>query len=283
MPTDVRPMQRLGMENHIWALGDEYVLRIPLRGDPAGMVVEALTVPVAREAGVRTPDLVVFDETRELTDDVYTIYERAPGHTLGTLDCDLRDMHLLLRDLAEDIVKLHHLPNPGDKLQPYHPEDSRHDFKRIVDTGRLSVADADTLEKWLDALRPALEHRPHAVFTHNDLHPWNLMAETDPLRLGGILDWSDCVWGDPAFDLIGLPLPLTISLTELYRDAGGYADEHLEARILWCWLDLALWEVADLDASVYRRCWWRWPEVGVPAISEMLRTTGGRWAELRLP
>src|SRR5689334_9720788 len=67
-----------------YALGHDYVLRVP-RKHPHFIATarkEAIVVPAARAAGVRTPMIVVFDDSRELLPVPYTIYERIHGATL---------------------------------------------------------------------------------------------------------------------------------------------------------------------------------------------------------
>ena len=58
------------------------------KGDIEALYREAIAVPAARQAGVRTPALVVFDDTRDLVSVPYVIYERVHGETLAELDLE---------------------------------------------------------------------------------------------------------------------------------------------------------------------------------------------------
>ena len=68
---------------------------------------EAVAVPAAREAGVRTPRMLVFDESLDLLPVPYSIYERVRGETLGLLDRDPAASPGVWRELGHDLALLH--------------------------------------------------------------------------------------------------------------------------------------------------------------------------------
>lgn len=81
---DWRPMPRMGIFNDIYLLNDELVVRIP-RIHPAfteAIEKEAVVIPAARRAGVRTPAVVLFDQSQELLPVPYLVCERVPGRVL---------------------------------------------------------------------------------------------------------------------------------------------------------------------------------------------------------
>src|SRR5581483_5488122 len=83
----------VGIFNTIYLLGEHLVLRVP-RNHPKAFAClrkEAVAVPAARRAGVRTLDLVVFDDTQELLPAPYAVFERVRGETLGLLYREPRD------------------------------------------------------------------------------------------------------------------------------------------------------------------------------------------------
>src|SRR5205823_2240742 len=76
-------LPEVGIFNAIYALGSDLILRIPRnhRAFTDAARTEALAVPAARAAGVRTPELIAFDASLELLPVPYTIYERVHGET----------------------------------------------------------------------------------------------------------------------------------------------------------------------------------------------------------
>jgi aminoglycoside phosphotransferase (APT) family kinase protein len=86
----VEPLPTSGIINTAYLLGDRHVLRVP-RDHPGHVEQarrEALAVPAARKAGVRTPRLVAFDDRLDLAPVPYTLYERVRGVALGDLDLE---------------------------------------------------------------------------------------------------------------------------------------------------------------------------------------------------
>ena len=76
---EVRPILS-GAANRAFLLGDHLVLRIPrTKRFLPDLVKEAAVIPAARRAGVRTPDVVTFDDTCSSVDVPYMVLVRAPG------------------------------------------------------------------------------------------------------------------------------------------------------------------------------------------------------------
>src|SRR5215831_10469378 len=98
-----------GIFNAIYLLGDAWALRVP-RMHPihfAALRKEAVAIPVARAAGVRTPRLVAYDESCDLLPIPYSILERVHGQTLGLLDLDVTDTLEVWRALGRELALLH--------------------------------------------------------------------------------------------------------------------------------------------------------------------------------
>jgi aminoglycoside phosphotransferase (APT) family kinase protein len=77
-----------GIFNAHYSVGPNLVLRVP-RNHPehfAALRREAIAIPVARKAGVHTPELVAIDDTCELLPCPFAIYRRLHGETLESLD-----------------------------------------------------------------------------------------------------------------------------------------------------------------------------------------------------
>ncbi|MBB4679765.1 phosphotransferase family protein [Crossiella cryophila] len=207
-----------GAANHCYRLGPDLVLRIP-RADPAELRKEAAVIPVARAAGVRTPEVRSYDP-----DLPYLVLEHVPGAELAAPD------PVVLTELGRQLARLHRL-TPATAI-PGVPTDTESDPRPLVDhlatTGLLDRTSAAWLTDWLNHLAP---YRPasNPVLVHGDVHPQNLLTHNGSLTL---IDWGDAAWADPATDFVKLPLD------HLHPVLTGYlptpADrEAWTARILW--------------------------------------------------
>jgi hypothetical protein len=104
-----------GIFNAVYLLGQLHVLRIP-RNHPKHVEVlyrEAIAVPAARQAGARTPALLVFDDTCDLVAVPDVIYERVRGETLAGLDLDPLPAADVWRELGRDLARVHTIAAGG--------------------------------------------------------------------------------------------------------------------------------------------------------------------------
>jgi hypothetical protein len=81
------PMPATGIANRIYATQD-VVLRVPTDHPEAFMDArtESVAAPVAHAAGIQTPRLIAFDDTRTVVDRPFSMWERVHGETLGLLE-----------------------------------------------------------------------------------------------------------------------------------------------------------------------------------------------------
>jgi aminoglycoside phosphotransferase (APT) family kinase protein len=229
-----------GVVNAIYLLGDHLVLRVP-RNDPeciASTLKEAAVAPAARRAGVRTPELVVFDDSRAILAVPYTIYERVGGEPLGRLELEPRDAAAAYRDLGRDLARLHsgvsESPGPLAQLETLRPPDPRPKIERCAADGYFTPAEARWLLGWLDRLAPAALAPVATRLLHADPQPNNVMVDPTSRAYVALLDWGDASWGDPALEFVELPLRAVPFALEGYRAVAPLAgDETAEARILW--------------------------------------------------
>ena len=239
-------LPQVGLLNRIYAFGEDFVLRVP-RDHPVSAAdarKEAVAVPVAREAGVRTPRLLAFDDSLDLLPVPYSIYERVHGETLGLLDRDPAASPDVWRELGRDLALLHsRVTEDGaaaglelDALPDPRPWPSE-----LAEAGLFSTTEARWLEGWLDRLAPeALAPVPRR-FLHGDSQATNVMVERGSLRYLAVLDWGGCGWGDPAWDFAGVPLRVVPSMLEGYGEISPLHGPAIEARILWRHLQLSLY------------------------------------------
>jgi aminoglycoside phosphotransferase (APT) family kinase protein len=239
-------LPEVGIFNAIYALGTDLILRIP-RNHPAFIAAackESIAAPAARAAGVRTPALIVFDETLDLLPVPYTIYERIHGATLGLLDREPGDTPDIWQELGRDLALLHSGVADAGAIADIAGEtlpDPRLLLNEIAQEGYFTTMEERWLMRWLDQLAPAALAPLPRRFLHGDLQTTNVMVHPDSLVYLALLDWGSAGWGDPAWDFAGVPLRAAPWLLAGHREVGPLDnDETAEARVLWRHLHLAL-------------------------------------------
>ncbi len=244
---DFSVLPEAGVFNAIYLLGEDYILRIPRR-HPAFVTAarkEAIAVPAARDAGVRTPRMLAFDDSLELLPVPYSIYERVHAETLGLLDQDPADTPGVWRELGRDLALLHTRvgedgPVAGLKLEGM--PDPRPWPEELAAEGYFTATEARWLTGWLERLAPpALGPNPRR-FLHGDSQATNVLVREESLEYVAVIDWGGAGWGDPAWDFAGVPLRVVPFMLEGYRQITPLDDEeNAEVRILWRHLQLCLY------------------------------------------
>lgn len=244
------PVVRLadvGIFNAIFAVGDDLVLRVP-RLHPAFVDAarkEAVAVPAARSAGVRTPQLVAYDDSMDVLPVPYSLYERVPGVVLEAVHVEPAATGQVYRELGRDLARLHGGVDRSAATQHLLPEGlpEPEDWpKELADAGYLGVLESTWISAWISRLRERARAGPARgdVFRHGDVQATNVLV-SDRLEYRAVLDWGGCGWGDPAHDFAGVPFEAVPLLLEGYREqrplpAGG----SFEAAIVLRQLQLAL-------------------------------------------
>jgi aminoglycoside phosphotransferase (APT) family kinase protein len=237
------PVVRLpdtGIFNAIYLLGEEYVLRVPRRHPlhDRALYHESIAVPLARRAGVRTPALLVYDDSRTVLPVPYTVYERVQGDTLGHLDLEPEETPAVWRDIGRDLARLHggvDRDGPGAALGDREIlPDPRQLAEELASGGWVTSSEARWLVRWLDRIAPAATAAIPAHFSHGDVQSTNVMVESLSRHYAALLDWGSASWGDPAWDFGGVPLRAVPYLLEGHRSFSPLpSDSTAEARILW--------------------------------------------------
>jgi aminoglycoside phosphotransferase (APT) family kinase protein len=283
-----KPLPSSGVFNAIYLVGDDLILRIP-RQHPhfvAALTKEAIAVPAARSAGVRTPQLIAFDDSLTLLPVPYALYERVQGEALESLGLAPTATSAVYRELGRDLARLHAGVSPdspaGQLKEPNLPQgDPRSLPRELAAAGYFSIAEARWLEQWLDRLPPILETPPARRFLHGDTQATNILVRSDSLEYLALIDWGGCGWGDPALDFSGMPLRSVLDVLAGYREIAVLpSDQTAEARILRYHLHFALINIRNEPQPL--RSWGERPLGYLLEIMHFLLTPlSERWAELR--
>ncbi|MFD7816154.1 phosphotransferase family protein [Streptomyces sp. NPDC059785] len=279
-----------GVANQVFLFGDDLVLRIPRTEQYLpDLVKEAAVIPAARAAGVRTPEVVAFDDTCSVVNVPYMLLTRAPGADLARRELPTSDSDLVARQVGRELARLHRLtPAAAPELRALPADDGAADpwalTERLRRAGWLDAGTARWLTGWfgrLAAHRPAgpsdaagLSHaadspsstdpshstdRSPTVLIHGDIAPQNLLVSAQPARLTGIVDWGDAQWADPAADFAKMPLTAVPAMLAGYREENGEPGASSapvwEARVLWIHLTWALGRLADPVPHPGERHW----------------------------
>lgn len=266
----VSRLPQVGIFNAIYALGDRHVLRVP-RAHPrfeGTASNEAIAVPLARAAGVRTPALVHCDTSKTEFPFAYSIYERVGGRTLEGLVSDPAGADGAWRELGRDLARLHTAVAAGqgtalaiwdDKTDPRPLPDI------IARAGYFTVMEAEWLNRWLVRLAQAVDQPQEDRFLHGDSQGTNVIVNPATLDYVAVIDWGSCKLGDIAHDFAGVPLRAVPAMLEGYRELAP-TGPGLEARIVWRHLQIALHQLRGQPVPDYS-----WGERPMGMLLEVFR------------
>jgi len=235
-----------GIFNAHYALGPNLVLRVA-RNHPehfAALRREAVAVPAARKATVRTPELIAIDDTWQLLPCPFAIYVRVNGETLESLDLPPPAAGGVWRELGRQLARLHAVA-PDDANRSLPAPGPLPDPRELVDAhaaaGWFTTTEARWLQKWLTRLAPLALQPSRPRFVHGDTQASNVMVRRRPLRYVALMDWGSAAWGGQVDDLAVVPLGAVPLMLDGYRESGRIEeDPNLEARIVWRHLQLGL-------------------------------------------
>lgn len=225
-------MVSTGVVHSLWSLGSRWVLRVPKNetmslGDHR---CEAVAIPLALRAGVRTPALVVFDDSLSILDVPYSVVDLVDGIDLAgepfgheafeQVGCELAKLH------SADLTDHHHawLRDTSDVPAEAH-------FDEVLDAGLLHRDAVSWLRRLCEGLDVIIDSGPEPLvtFIHNDVKPDNVML--DKSGQTQLIDWGDAGFGDAAHDFEALAMRSTDNALRGYRTVRD-DDPTLEARII---------------------------------------------------
>ena len=268
------PLHATGVANWIYATRD-VVLRVATDHPDAvpDARTESVAAPAAFAAGILTPRLIAFDDSRSLVDRPFSLWERVHGETLGGLQLDPPRKADVWRQVGRELSRLHHrvtvCADPAGYLDtPGRPLDLHPLLQRLADTARVEGTAVMRIARLIDELAPHVAAARRLRFVHDDIHPMNVMCSPDGALLA-IIDWGDAGWGDPTLDFAAVPLDCVQDAVEGYAlETPGALGDFPEARFVWDKLHYALEEAWE-------------NRVPVPAVDAFYRFLEARPTEPR--
>jgi len=222
-----------GVANRGFVLGSRLFVRVARDGFEDDLRKETVVVPGARQAGVRTPAILEYDDSRARIDASYVVVERVHGI----------EPRATPRGVADELARLH---ATAPAALAGVPEDDWGEPRTTVDglavAGYLDAETAQWLLGWLARLEQRFDRTAPPVLVHGDVAPHNLLVDPAAGELQAVIDWGDAAWAPRAFDFAKLRLTEVADLLPAYlsaTDAVVAADE-LAAGILYLHLSWAL-------------------------------------------
>lgn len=264
---DVVPVPTQGQVNFTVFLGDELALRIPRTSRAAEQLAkEAEVIPLVRDAGVPTPELISYDPTLRIVSKPYTVLQRVHGTTMEQQAPEQTEHRRALGSVGEILATLHQIRHSrvepiGTIPEPFTFSPSEL-LDRLLEAGEIGSVQHDWLLERFALLQPDGPSQADPVLLHRDVIPSNVMVDRGG-AVSALLDWGCAEWGSPARDLVGLPL---LELPELL---GGYCSAKsiapsfgeadgsfaLERDALWYHLYLALARLLKEPSTSEDRNW----------------------------
>lgn len=249
-------LQATGVANRIYGTRD-VVLRLATdhRDALADARTESIAAPAARAAGILTPRLIAFDDSRTLIDRPFSLWERVHGETLGLLELDRSRSAGVWRQVGRELARLHHrvtvCPDPHGYLDtPGRPSELEPRLRELVRTGRVDGAVAKEIERLIADLAVHVGAAGHVRFVHDDIHAMNVMCSRDGVLLA-LIDWGDAGWGDPTLDFAAIPLDCLPCAVEGYEsETPGALGAFPQARFVWDKLHRAMDALCDAPGPV---------------------------------
>ena len=231
----------------VYLLDDAWALRVA-RDHPAaiaGLRNDAIVIPAARAAGVRTPRLIAFDDSGQLTPTPYAIYEQVQGAALDTLALSPEAAPMIWRELGRDLARLHSGVGAEGAIAQIGAHDTAADprpwLDELIAAGQLDAAAGEWLRTWLARLEPFASAAWTPRLCHGDINASNLMVDADRYEYRALIDWGGAHWGDPSWDFTPVSLLAVPLMLEGYRMLAALDDDATaEARIVWHHLQLAI-------------------------------------------
>lgn len=250
----VRAVERQGVDNRTYRLGDDMSVRLPSgEGYVAGVAKEDRWLPViAEHLDMPVPAPVAIGKPGEGYPFPWSVRRWLTGDTVESAD---PDRTRLAGDLGAFLAALRKIPAGGGPIagrhsffRGCHPSVYAEEVHNAFDT--VEGLDAEACRDiWHAAMTTAWTHDP--VWFHGDVAVGNLIAEDD--RLSAVIDFGTCGVGDPACDLVMAWTHFRGEERRVFRDAAGLDDDEWRRGRGW-----ALWKALAVIA---------WPDSGAEQIA----------------
>lgn len=210
----------VGFGNENWVLrdtdGSRYVLKLGDRTNAAKWQSSHVALELASTAGLRVPEIVYLGE---LEGRLVRIFTWIDGETAASVPPGTKQSARLLQTVGASVRALHAVKREAfssrlDGSSPaFNTWKSYIDHRlvqiraRCVDTGAVDPALLDRACRVAADLATQVNESAEAVLCHRDLHPDNLIVDSEG-NLNGVIDWDTAEAWDRAGDWFKLEFDL---------------------------------------------------------------------------
>lgn len=193
-----------GLDNDMFAVGDEWLARLPRRAEaPVYMEQELFVLPHLPDLGLAVPELVAIGEATPAYPTRFLLQKRLPGAQPSSQDTfDGEDA----RRLAQALRTLHSTPPPTGIVGDVNGLLAVERFPRRLEQTLPNLAPEDC-ERYERPMRNLIESPCEPLdetraWVHGDLHVRNVLRHEG--RLSALIDWGDSHLSHPALDFAGV-------------------------------------------------------------------------------
>jgi hypothetical protein len=194
------------------------------------LFIDPAVMRILKESHLPSLEVYAVDVLRDRCSFDYQILEEARDRSLRDFDTSEAAIRPLLTELGRFVARLHAIqtqgfglidvrPLIGEASSPVHsPLTTHHSLirglheqwsdyillrleehvKKCVDVGVISLVEARQINELFELVTGSLANFQSALL-HGDLGNHNIF--TDGKRITAVIDWEDCLCGDPVFDI----------------------------------------------------------------------------------
>lgn len=256
---DALPTPWVGATSRVYPCGDVVVKVACDAADAMNAVtIDAAMNPIIRKLGVQTPDLIAFDDSRDLQPVPFSVYRRVPHSApISQFSKSPGLVASAWEAVGRELALVHQVPYRAEMpiaLREFRQSphvDPRPWAEDLHARGVLDSTDMSWLQRLLDYLaRFALGEVP-LTLCHGDVNAANVLVDSTNGQYLALIDWAGVGWLDPVWDFAGVPFSVVPFLLAGHRSVAPLpSDETAEARVCWCQMQTRLHAAnAHLDES----------------------------------
>lgn len=215
-----------GIANEIYATPN-FILRIPTNHPEANSdaLTESVAAPLAKLNGIKTPELICFDNSYTILNKTYSIWERIHGFTLGEID-DYLNYCSTWKEIGFELGKLHvNIKNCDDPKGWLDNPDRDYTKDMIIKSLLNNESKSLYLLEQVESKYKDQTFSYKKCFVHGDTNEFNFLC-TNNDQLLSIIDWGDAGWGDPAIDFYMIPIDAIDNVLKGYSQIAGINVEY---------------------------------------------------------
>ncbi|MBF0376258.1 MAG: aminoglycoside phosphotransferase family protein [Desulfamplus sp.] len=223
-----------GLANKIYATKN-YILRIPIDHEEAinDARTESVAAPIAHSHGIKSPELILYDNSCNLINKSYSIWERIQGVSLDQID-DKLSLENVWIELGIELGKLHiSVEETYDPNEWLDSPDREYSKEQMIEMTKKNYYEkSDGIIKIINLLFNSGVFDYKRRFVHGDTHDGNIMCSGSYNYLA-LIDWGDAGWADPAIDFYMIPVEILHFVLKGYKDiANSIIDNNFYNRII---------------------------------------------------